>query len=85
MTIEPFCNDWQERRHLLVQLAQQISNGELHLVAIDEEGPMTVEGLWGVIQHLRAVELETQMHTDLEQGYINTRDQFVPHDEDWTR
>ena len=31
----------------------------------------------------RGIELETQMNTDLEIGYIKDPDEFEPHDDDW--
>lgn len=87
--IEAFRNDWQEARLLLVNLSRLIEDGSLPLSVSDledgVESPVSPEMLRGLIDHYRGIELETQMHTELELGEINDRSEFVPQDEDWTR
>ena len=36
-----------------------------------------------ILKHYRAIELEQQMLSDLECGYIESHAAFQPHDEDW--
>lgn len=86
--IEPFRNDWQESRHLLVQLSRAIDNGSLPLSVSEsldgDESPVSPDMLRNLIQRYRGIEIEKQMHTDLELGEIDDPSEFQPHDDDWT-
>jgi hypothetical protein len=86
--IEPFGNDWQESRNLLVRLSRAIHDGLIPLTVSEsldgEESDVSPEMLGNLIQHYRGIEIETQTNTDLELGYINHPSEFEPHDDDWT-
>ena len=86
--IEPFRNDWQETRHLLVLLSRAIDDGSLPLSVAEsldgDESPVPPDMLRNLIQRYRGIETETEMHTDLELGAINDPSEFQSHEDDWT-
>ena len=86
--IEPFRNDWQQSRHLLMRLSRAIDDGSLPLSVAEsldgDESPVTPDMLRNLIQRYRGIETDDQMHTDLQLGEINDPAEFQPHDDDWT-
>ncbi len=88
LEIEPFMNDWQEKRPLLDKLAKKISAGSLPLHAFevfedgDEEGPLTSEELFGMLQAFRDIEKDTDMNIAREMGDIDGLDDYLPGDDD---
>lgn len=93
VAIEPFGNDWQDSRHLLVELSRAIDGGVLPLsvsesvggIGASDECPVLPEMLRNLIQQYRETEMETEMHTDLELGRINDPTGFESNDSDWTK
>ena len=87
--ITPFRNDWDESRHLLVQLSREIDSGAVPLsvteVVNDLESPVSPEMLRNLIQTYRGIETDDQMHTELELGEISDPSEFEACDEDWTQ
>lgn len=87
--IVAFCNDWQDNRHKLVQIAHMIEDGSLPLTVTEgtngADSPVPLPMLLNLIQHFRQIELETQTDVALETGDIDDPRDFVPHDADWTR
>jgi len=78
------------RRQLLVRIATEMAATDVPYCVFEiynngEKEELNAETLRNRIAHWRRIELETQMLTDLERGHIDTRDDFVPHDEDWTQ
>lgn len=86
--ITPFQTNWHDDRHLLVQIARDITSGSLPLTvtetAGDHESPVSLQLLNNLIRHFRQIEIETQMDTMLELGEISDPSEFTPYDEDWT-
>ena len=73
---------------MLVRLSREIDGGTLPMTVVEsvdgDESDVSPEMLRNLIQHYRAIEIETQMQTELELGEINDRSEFTPHDDDWT-
>ncbi|MCC7419161.1 MAG: hypothetical protein IT428_02655 [Planctomycetaceae bacterium] len=88
--IDAFENSWQDDRHLLKQLTDEIEAGTLPFVVSegqgDKEEPVSLPALRNLIQHYREIEIETARSTELELGAIQHPDEFQPdEDDDWTR
>ena len=83
-----FDGNWQTNRALLVQIAQEMANGTLPFSAVEVvsgvEKDIDIQQLRERLRHLRSIELETQMHTMLELGEIESPEEFEPYDNDWT-
>ncbi len=88
-----FDGDWQENRTKIVGLVDRVEEGSLPLDIYElsdplgfepEERALSVADARRLLGDLRGIELETQMNTQLEEGYITSPDQFEPYDEDWT-
>ena len=87
--VDPFASNWQEERLFLAALARHYAD--------DPEAPFTVREsdetgfeemldpgqFMARLKMCRDIELEQQMHSDLEMGTIASREQFVPHDAEW--
>ena len=83
-----FGNTWEEERAFLCALWRSYALGNAPF-DVSEQGP------YGPVEHLspiqlearlrqcREIELEQQMQSDVECGFIGSRDEFVPHDEEW--
>lgn len=86
--ITPFENSWEQDRLKLVDLSNAITSDLLHLVAFekDETGftELPNDFLANWIQHLRNIELDIRRSTQLELGEIQSSDEFVSIDDDWT-
>ena len=85
--ITAFEGDWQGNRVRLGELFHQIKDKTLPLEVSEsiggEEEVLSLEKLRNRLEHLRRIELETQLHTQLELGEITDRSEFQPIDEDW--
>jgi len=87
--VEPFSGAWEEERHELKRISDAYMSDELKLFDVieldgEEVELLTPEFLRNSIAGLREIEIQTQRNVDLENGYIKTPEEFVPHDEDWT-
>ncbi|MGB7326810.1 MAG: hypothetical protein WBD31_18180 [Rubripirellula sp.] len=88
VTITAFQNDWDEQRHLLVELSRGIDDGSLPLVVSEQfgstESPVSPVMLKNLIQTFRGIEIDTQIEKALEAGDIDDPADFVDDSEDWT-
>jgi hypothetical protein len=79
--------DWHSNRIRLRELYTGIKNNSLPLMVSEARGnvdeTLSLEKFYNRLRHLRQIELETQMHTQLELGEIGDRSEFQPYDEDW--
>jgi hypothetical protein len=83
-----FAGAWQENRVRLPDWLKLIQS-ERTAFAVSEirdgkEEMLSASGFAARIAHLRGTELETQMHTDLEEGFITRPQDFKAHDENWS-
>lgn len=83
-----FDRDWQTNRIRLVEIVRGMANGSLPFTAIevvsDTEEDLSLQQLLERLRHLRSIEIETQMHTMLELGEIESPEEFEPYDDEWT-
>lgn len=86
-----FASNWQTERLFLAELARQYS-GDPHVpftvweadeAGLDEDEELDPERFMARLKLCREIELEQQMHSDLEMGYITSPEQFTPHDDHW--
>jgi len=87
--LEPFTGPWEEDRHELKRFSDAYSIDGQRLFEVietdeDELELLSPELLKNIIAGLREIEIQTQRNIDLENGYIENPEDFVPHDEDWT-
>jgi hypothetical protein len=88
--VEIFGHGWHDERLFLSALSKQYANGASAPFTIretDRSGlneALSPEKLLARLKFWREIELEQQMHSDLEMGYISSPEGFVPHDSDWT-
>jgi hypothetical protein len=88
--IEIFKTEWEEEKVELVKIYKlfvsepnpPFSIKEVNEFGLDET--VTPEMFRNRIEHWRGIELETEMHTELELGEISHPDQFKPSSEEWT-
>ena len=90
LEVAAFTNQWKEDRHTLVDVARGIESNDLPFAVTEvcedgTESDVSATMLRNLIDHFRGIELETQRDTMLELGEIESPDQFVPYDEDWTK
>lgn len=91
LEISAFENDWDHAREMLATLANEIATGSLCLSISEledsdnDETPLTIEDLRGVLSHYREIELQDQRSEDLRMGVIHDPSEFEPHDDDWTQ
>jgi hypothetical protein len=87
--ITPFHNDWQEKREMLVALAHSIEYGSMPLIVTEEmngvDTPVPLDMLKNKIQHLHQIELQIEAETMLKNGEIDTPDEFISTEPDWTQ
>ena len=88
--VKVFGTHWSSERAFLRELSEQYSIAGAAFVvkevtASGAEELLSPEALRKRLKFWREIELETQMHIDLENGFISSPPEFVPHDEDWTR
>lgn len=84
-----FPGDWIEVRAKLKHIHTiYSSNSAPPFVVIESEldhsEELNPDQFMSRLKNWRVIELETQMLSDLENGYIAERPEFEPHDEDWT-
>jgi hypothetical protein len=90
LSIESFEGDWESNRKILAKVAReyQVSGGVYFFVRTKEAEFdaefLSPEEYIESLQGLRELELEAQLNSDLEMGYISSPEEFVPHDEEWT-
>lgn len=82
-----FGSDWEERMFLR-DLSRWYDKGNapfaVHEIAVRGRGErLSPAQFVALLKHYRAIELEQQMLSDLECGYIASHASFRPHDEDW--
>jgi hypothetical protein len=83
-----FGSDWDEERIFLYELwrSYSFSNAPFDIYEQSRYGklehlsPVQLEAR---LRHYREIELDQQMQSDLERGFIGSHDEFVPHDEEW--
>ena len=84
-----FEGQWESERLFLAELSLEYSSNvepPFFVKEADENGhsealsPQTFEDR---LKFWRRIELEQQMFSDLENGFILSREEFVPHDEEW--
>ncbi|PSF11693.1 hypothetical protein [Marinobacter shengliensis] len=85
---EIFGSEWETERMKLVEVYNlYASNSDTPFYILDTESDkpkkISPAELSNKIKFWREIELETQMNSDLENGYINNPSEFEPHDEDW--
>jgi hypothetical protein len=90
LEVSAFTNQWQDDRHMLLELARGIESNDLPFTVTEvyedgSESDVSLAMLRNLIDHFRGIELETQRDTMLELGEIEHPDQFEPYDEDWTK
>jgi hypothetical protein len=80
-----FGKNWESERNELVEIYKLYSQSPVPFIVSDSEPGETLdpEDLYSRFLLWRSIELETQKNTDLECGYINNLEEFVPHDDDW--
>jgi hypothetical protein len=89
--VEIFGRNWQSERLWLRDLSRYYlleASVPFYVKETDQFGLDTMLGAEALAKRLicaREIELEQQLSSDLENGFISERDAFVPHDEDWTR
>lgn len=82
-----FESDWQEIRLELKKLVDDWSNQIPPFFLRGDEDhdqeEISIADLRNLLQRARSIELEQEMASDLEMGYIKSREEFEPHEEDW--
>ncbi len=80
-----FGHGWMNDRVELVRICEIYKNINSPFYVVDDEVGEVIspQALKKKLIVLRAIELETQMNIDLENGYISHPDEFNPHDEEW--
>lgn len=87
--INIFGSQWQSERLFLRELALEYSSDmnvpfivrETNEYGLNEV--LSPESLRHRLEFWRGIELEQQMLSDLENGFISSPEEFVPHDEEW--
>ncbi|KQZ43973.1 hypothetical protein [Duganella sp. Root1480D1] len=88
--VEIFGSQWEIERLFLRQLSREYlssPNPPFFVREVDLNGygeVLTPQALNERLKFWRGIELEQQMFSDLENGFISSREEFVPHDEEWT-
>ena len=87
-TFEIFGNDWDNQRKELLDIYKLYLSNNPPFIIIDSEdqiNPLSPTKLKLKLEFWRSIEIDTQMNSDLEMGYINNPADFEQHDEDWTK
>lgn len=84
-----FGSAWEEDRLLLrkISLLYVAPAPGFVIKEVADDGAqetLSPQGLQNQLALWRSIELEQQRQSDLEMGYIESEEQFEPHDEDWT-
>lgn len=86
--IEVFSGEWPRSKPHLVRLLKDIQSGILPLTVSEysdvdnEDDPLSIEEAFARVQLFRDIALEQDMLSQLEAGYISTREEYVPLGED---
>ncbi|WP_146151779.1 hypothetical protein [Ahniella affigens] len=85
-----FGTAWQDERDFLRRLCREYTRGDAAFAVDEQHQGDRFERLSPLqfasrLKRLREIELEQQMFSDLENGFIASRAEFEPHDMDWTQ
>jgi len=84
---EAFVNNWEEQRVELVSIYHLYLEDDAPFTVVNLDSGtqelLTPEQLYSTFKFWRSIELKEQKNSDLEMGYINNPNEFLPHDEDW--
>lgn len=86
-----FHSQWQSERLFLRELSREYSSDTNAYFIVHEVNDcglneaLTPDDLKSRLEFWRGIELEQQMQSDLENGYISSPDEFSPHDDDWVQ
>jgi len=83
---EIFGDKWEDERLELVRaykLAKSLNEAPYFFYDREFCEELSLENLKNKFSFWRSIELETQRNSDLENGYINTPEEFEPHDDEW--
>ncbi|MBL8300188.1 MAG: hypothetical protein JNN30_17760 [Rhodanobacteraceae bacterium] len=86
--IEVFAGEWPRSKPRLVLLLKDIQNGILPLTVSEysdtdgEDDPLSIEEAFARVQFFRHIALEQDMLSQLQAGYISTREEYEPPGED---
>jgi hypothetical protein len=80
-----FEGDWESERCVIARLYREFAGNSSVPFLLREDGELfeTPESFRERLEGLRQTELQTQRDTDLEMGFIQTPEEFKPHDEEW--
>ncbi len=86
--IRVFGTDWEEDRTLLAELWQSYAKGDAPFDVFEQYRDgipehLLADQLKARLRYFRAIELDQQLQVDLENGFIGSPEEFVPHDDDW--
>jgi len=85
-----FRGNWETERTELAKICVHYLSAKIRPYSVKESDEygldehLTPEQFRARLKYWRSIELETQKHTDLENGDISDPKEFVPHDGDWT-
>lgn len=82
-----FGSNWEEDRLLLRKVALLYFAPAPGFIVKEVNGTQEVlspQMLQNQLTFWRSIELEQQRQSDLEMGYISAKNEFEPHDEDWS-
>jgi len=86
-----FSSQWQSERLFLRDLSREYSsdtNAPFIVCEVNDYGlneALTPLMLRTRLEFWRGIELEQQMQSDLDNGYISSPEEFFPHDEEWNQ
>ena len=86
--IRVFGTDWEEHRTLLVRLWQSYAKGDAPFDVFEQYRDsipehLLADQLQARLRYFRAIELDQQLQVDMENGFISSPEEFVPHDDEW--
>ena len=86
--VSVFGSDWDDERIFLGELWRSYSLGNAPFDVYEQSRTGKLEHLSpaqleAILRHYREIELDQQMQSDLECGFIGSHDEFIPHDEEW--
>lgn len=85
LEVVPWQKNWHHVRNRLPGLVEDERFRFAEVYENGDEEDLTPIRLRNRLEHWRGIELETQRDLDLEEGLIDDPEDFVPHDEDWSR
>ena len=86
--VRVFGADWEEDRRFLAKLWEPYAKGGAPFDVFEQNrdgipGHLLAEQFQARLRLFRAIELDQQLQVDLENGFIGSPEEFVPHDDDW--